>query len=350
MEKLQFLNKTYGAPNTTEAITQYTDVEILPPALHWLLNSLMTFITILGLIGNGLVCYFFAKRNIRMTPFNMLLLNLSLSDLLADIFAYPHIFVDLKALRKYPEATRDFLCALTIGVTPFAIVTYVSVLTLMYISVTRYVYIKYPLKAQWFKSKPKTAGFIVLAWLFSIAFIFPNTLAFNYDPKYAICERIWPKDGNGYVWTAAGFLLGFLLPMVTMILSLVATIRHFRNRAVIKSSKDARRRGAIILLGSLILAFFVFWGPCFIYLILSFTVQSIWPEGVEGDYTRMRYIRVFFLIALINSVADPFIYGYRNPEFNKCFRTFFAKICFRLCNNYTVRRQDSAREMSSTSF
>ena len=344
------MNVTYhlnNTQNTTEVTTmtattnkkvEFVDVEILPRGVHWFLNSLMVLATLLGFLGNGLVCHFFAKKSIRLKPFNMLLLNLSIADLLADFFAYPQIFVELTMLRQFSARTADILCAFTIGITPFAMVTYVSVFTLTYISVNRYVFIKYPLKTSWFKSKRNTAWFIVAAWIFAIGFVFPNAIAFKYDAKYAVCYRVWPENFNGFVWTVIGLFFGLILPNITMLLAFIATMRHFRKKTMVTNedaSVLARKRGAIILLGFLILAFFVCWGPSFVYLTLSLAVESIWPPGVDGEYVRMRIIRVVFLVALTNSVADPFIYAYKNPEFRKCFTAF--------CQRFKPKRQKAER-------
>ena len=308
--------------------TQFVDVEILPNGVHWLLNSLMVIATLLGFIGNGLVCHFFVTKRICQKPFNILLLNLSIADILADIFAYPQIFVDLTMLRQFSSQTADVLCAFTIGITPFAMVTYVSVFTLTYISLNRYVFVRYPMRTRWFKSMRNTTFFIGATWMFSIGYMIPNAFAFQYDAQYAVCYRVWPDNFNGFVWTIIGLFLGLVLPITTMILAFVATMRHFRKKTMLTNedaSVLAKKRGAVVLLGFLILAFFICWGPSFIYLTLSLTVKSIWPPGVDGEYVRMRIIRVVFLIALTNSVADPFIYAYRNPEFRKCFTAFFER-------------------------
>eukprot|EP00794_Sanderia_malayensis_P008954 gene8953-9908_t len=318
------------ALNTTVNATgrAYVDVEIYPVGLHWFLNSLMIVVTICGMIGNGLVCYYFATKKVRLTAFNMLLLNLSLADLLADVFAYPQIFADLKMFRSFSDQTANIMCAFTIGITPFATVTYVSVITLSYISLNRYVSIKFPHKTKWFKSRRNTAWIIVLTWIFSITFVAPNAISFDYDPMYAICYRVWPSGFNGLVWLGIGILVGVIMPIMTMFVTFIATMRHFNKKTLISNEERAvlkRKKEAVILLGFLIVAILVCWSPSFIYLILSFAATSMWPQGKEGQYVRMKVIRVVFLIALTNSIADPFIYAYRNPAFNKCFRATLAR-------------------------
>ena len=143
-------------PNSS-AVQQHRE-EIFSPGVEWFVKSLMVILSLLGIIGNGFMCYFFTKKKIRRTSFNMLLLNLSIADLLVDVFAYPLYFIDLRVLRGCPKGIADVLCSFppsTIG-----IVSGVSILILTYISINRFVYVRYPLKTAWFKSRKNNMLYI----------------------------------------------------------------------------------------------------------------------------------------------------------------------------------------------
>eukprot|EP00112_Aurelia_sp_Birch-Aquarium-sp1_P002174 Seg1234.6 transcript_id=Seg1234.6/GoldUCD/mRNA.D3Y31 product="Neuropeptide FF receptor 2" protein_id=Seg1234.6/GoldUCD/D3Y31 len=317
------LQTTLASSSTTAASNH--NVEIYPPGLTWFLNSLMVVVSLLGLAGNILVCHFFIKKKIQSTSFNILLLNLSIADLLAVVFAYPTIFVDLKMLRGFSQSTANISCAFTIGVTPFGIVTSVSVLTLAYISLNRFVFVRFPLKTAWFKSRKVTGYTLLVIWIASIAYVIPNIFAFHFDEEYAVCYREWPEIINSTLWSLSGTVFGLIAPIAIMLLTFFSTLRKFKTMTVASSQHEAmkKKRRAVRLLGFLMLAFFISWGPPSIYLLLSLKFESIWPAGVEGEYARMRVIRVMFLIALTNPLADPVLYGYFNLEFQKCFKDVF---------------------------
>ena len=319
-----FLQTTLASSNTTAAT--YHNVEIYPSGLNWFLNSLMVLVSLLGLAGNLLVCHFFIKKKIQDTSFNILLLNLSIADLLADVFAYPTIFVDLKMLRGFSQSTANILCAFTIGITPFGIVTSVSVLTLTYISLNRFVLVRFPLKSAWFKSRKVTGYTLLVIWIASVSYVIPNIFAFRFDAEYAVCYREWPEIINSTLWSLSGTVLGLIVPIAIMLLTFFSTLRKFKTMTVASSQHEAmkKKRRAVRLLGFLMLAFSICWGPSSIYLLLSLKFESIWPAGVEGQYVRMRVIRVMFLTALTNSLADPVLYGYLNLEFQKCFKEVFT--------------------------
>ena len=321
--------QSFDNSSLTRNDTIYHDVDVMPAGLHWFLNSLMVLTTLCGLGGNGLVCYFFYKRKVKLTSFNILLLNLSIADMLGDIFAYPHIFVDLKVLRNVSQSHANMLCAVTIGITPFGIVTAVTILTIAYIAVNRLVSVRFPFKTAFFKSRKYTAWVLLIIWLWSIAYVIPNGFAFRYDYQYAFCYREWPEDINGTAWGIVGLFL-IAAPVIIMFASFFATLHKFK---LINASGSAdqretmeKKKRAVKLLGYLILAYFICWGPSTLYLLFSILVPEAWPEGVEGEYARMRAIRATFLITLTNTMLDPIIYGYHNLEFQKCFKEVFNKV------------------------
>lgn len=260
----------------------------------------------------------------------MLLLNLSVADLLSAIVAYPQIIVELKMLRGLPQARANILCALTIGATPFGIVIATSIFTLAFISLNRFIYVCYPTKTSFIRSTKLTFWVIVAFWLTSLGYNIPNVFALHFDEKYAVCHRQWPEEINGTAWTVTGSLIGFIIPLSVLFLTFFATIRKFRTMPTPNSSSQQesmnRKKRAVKLLGFLILAFVTCFLPGTVYLVLSVSVKSIWPEGAWGQYARMKWIRVTFMISLTNSVADPVIYAYHNREFKKCFKEVFANI------------------------
>ena len=292
---------------TVTAVPTTIDIEYFSPAIMITLKTLMVTVTVIGLTGNGLVCYFFATKRVQSTPFNLLLLNLSIADIMADIFTYLQIFVgfDLKLLRNLRKSVADFACAFTIGVVPFSIACIVSIFTLTFISINRYVFVKYPLKTAWFKKKRNTVAFIILSWLFATAVMIPNIFSFDFDVKFAVCYRKTTTGLNQLAYGAISFLLFFLIPMVVMIVTFIVTARRLWNSSVPTSGQRSgqesdqnkglqKKRDAVKLLGMLILLFYACWFPTFVYLVLS--TANFFPDGIEGERIRMKIIPCIFLV------------------------------------------------------
>lgn len=309
-------------PNSTN-VQQHKE-EIFSPGVEWFVKSLMVTISLLGIIGNGFMCYFFAKKRIRRTSFNMLLLNLSIADLLVDVFAYPLYFVDLKALRGYPTVTANVLCSFPPSTSGVAFA--VSILTLTYISINRFVYVRYPLKTAWFKSRKTTCCTLLMIWAVSIGYIMPYALAFQFDAKIAFCKREWPKDINVNLWMATILVAGLIVPLFVMLITFVSTLRRLKTMTIEQRETMKKKKRAVRLLGFLTLAFAICSGPTLICLPLSVRFKSFWGTGVKGEYQKLRVMPILFLLNLANTVADPVLYGYLNHEFQKCFKEVLADI------------------------
>ena len=299
--------------------------DILPPTTHITLNVLCVVITALGLISNSLVVYLFISGKVKSNAFNLLLLNLSIADIIAGISAYPYVFVNLIQLRDYSSKTANLICAFTHGMTPFIVASAVSILTLCFISINRYMLIRYPLRSYWIKNKRNIIVFIIVVWPLCIALLSPNVISFQYYPRSAICYRRWPKEFNGKLFSAVISFIGYMLPIIVMMITFCAAGCKLWDKnlgasdSVISEASLKRKRKAFILLGYLILAFFACWGPFFGYLVLSRSTKAIFPDGERGECMRMRVVRFVFLIAVCNTFADPLVYGFRGEEFRKGF-------------------------------
>ena len=323
-----FLQNTL-IPNSTSM--QFHNEDIYPVGLDWFLKSLMLLITLLEIIGNGLVCYFFVKKKIRRSSFNMLLLNLSVADLLQDIFAYPTIFVGLTMLRGYSQKTVNVLCSLTASPSSVGALLSVSILTITYISLNRFVSVRFPLKDACFKSRKATLFVLLAIWVISIGFIVPSFFSMRYDGSFAVCHREWPREINDALWSTSILIVGLIVPVTTMLLTFFSTVHRFKTMTIAPSQQEIlmKKKRAVKLLGFLILAFFICWGPYCVYLLLSFRVESLWPAGPKGHYLKIRIMRCVFLLLLTNTVADPLLYGYCNLEFQQSFKEIFTGIRLR---------------------
>ena len=330
-------------PNSS-AVQQHGE-EIFSAGVEWFVKSLMVILSLLGIIGNGFMCYFFAKKRIRRTSFNMLLLNLSIADLLVDVFAYPLYFVDLKVLRGYHTGIANVLCSFPPSTSGVAFA--VSILTLTYISINRFVYVRYPLKTAWFKSRKTTFCTLLMIWAVSIGYIMPYALAFQFDAKIAFCKREWPRDINVSLWMATILVAGLIMPLSVMFITFVSTMRRFRTMSIEQRETMGKKKRAVRLLGFLVLAFAICSGPTLICLPLSVRFKSFWGTGVKGEYMKLRVMPILFLLNLVNTVADPVLYGYLNHEFQKCFKEVLVDIKSRLGIRGTPEGKDTARPLNS---
>ena len=305
------------------------NADSFPPAIEYLLITIYVIVVLVGIFGNGLVCYLFASKKVKRKPFNVLLLNLSIADLLADLFVIPYISVNLKLLRHLSSKYANLACAFTIGLTPFWVVTCSSLLSLCFISLTRYLQVKRPVAYTRVTSRRGIAIFIVMSYIIGLGSLAPNLFSFKYEPETGVCHRAWPKGFHGVAYSAATAAVAVVLPTVSMVFTFVSTTRTLWKLSVNEDNDDGSlrqpllastvesRKNAIKLLGGLIIVFIVCWCPFFIYWVLSRAVPPMFSKGVEGDYTRMKVIRLCILAAVCNTIADPLLYVLRIEEFRR---------------------------------
>lgn len=327
----------------------YEDEELLPIALEYCLQILYTIVATLGLISNGGIIYLFVTKAIKMAPFKLLLLNLSVADMLCALSLWPYIFIDLKSLRGMHWKKANMVCAIVMGNMTYWIGVVVSTFTLTLISISRYLFVCHPLRATNFNKMRVSVVIVCLVWPTAIAIGVPALVSFAYDPKYAVCNRKWAKSINGVVYSATTSFLGFVFPVGILCFTLLATRKYFWRRTfgtVLRSPGEVRRhRKTAKFMAALIAAFFISWGPFFFYWLLSRSVKTIFPKGAKGEYARMKVLRFVILISLCNTVADPFIYGLRgDPEFKRIFRKIMDCICCR-----QRQERDFSVTMTSTS-
>ena len=314
-------NTTFS-PTTQEILL---DASLFPPGVHYTIVTLYVLVTCFGICANCMVLYLFASKKIKFTSFNLLLLNLSVADLLADIFSYPYIFagIDLSPLRNLSSKMADVSCAFTIGLTPFWTVTTVSLFTLTFISLTRCLKIRYPMRCEWITTRRCTIIYIVFAWIAGIGLPSPNFFSFKFVRKTAVCDRSYPEGFHSGIYRIGIALISFAIPITLMLsafllvaFSLWKKSKILGETTPLPDSSLAKRRNAVKLLGALIIVFFICWSPFFTYFLLSGIITS----KFRGKNLANKIICGTILFALCNSAADPVVYALKGDEFRKAFQ------------------------------
>ena len=349
---MMLLNQSHIGLTTApfENVTASTPLnkDLLPIWIDITMKVLYVVVAGLGVLGNGLVFYLFGSKRVKMTPFNVLLLNLSISDTLGDMSLWPYVFIDLRSLRGLSQSAANSMCVVIMGHMTYWLAASAALLTLCVVSISRYFFIRYPMKAQCFKKRHALYIVILFIWPISTAVVMPHFFSFYYNAQFSICERRWPDGINGRVYSGITALLAYILPVCILIFTFIATRQRLwltKSTNLIRSPSSIRRRkAASMLLAALILAFFACWGPFFIYWALSRTIRSIFPEGPEGEYIRMRIIVFVVFVSLCNTVADPIIYGLRGGDFRKSLRKLKNDI---LHPSQQQRQRASSRTRSS---
>ena len=157
--------------------------EVSPLLGPWFLYPVATgyiLIAAVAVIGNLLVCFaILANKKLRSKPTNLFLLSLAVSDFLTSVIAMPFDIESLILQGGWKHGAVMCLAFLT----AYLITVPTSILTLLTISVDRYLNLRDPLRhfrRTQFMTKRKALILIVLIWLYCIIFAFLPVLGWPF--------------------------------------------------------------------------------------------------------------------------------------------------------------------------
>jgi hypothetical protein len=264
-EKKLFMNRSSLMLNFTLADSSLVDVGWPPSSFHIPLLVILLAESLLGIVGNSLVIVVIScigKSNVPHRPHNCFIVNLALSDLVLCLFTMPlNTYRSLVIYMKFPPA----FCKLADSFP--AINVCVSSLTIVAISIYRYLAVCYPHK----KIIGTLLTFVIMIgiWLLAIGAASPLfiyslssrayddvlieamaklTCASSSDGaacqqrqsrtyrQLHVCHESWPKHGNWrLLYTIVMFLLQFILPISIICLTYYQIMIKLRERTNTKT-------------------------------------------------------------------------------------------------------------------
>jgi hypothetical protein len=263
---------------------------------------------------------------------NLLLLNLAISDLLLLTVCVPFVTY------HYAADTWDiaeFFCKLwqfVLGVT-----IYVTMYTLVAISVVRFLTIVYAHKSRNVCTNRNTTFLILSIW--SVMLVANIPLLFCYKVKqYGINYKYCSVD-NGRTVSMTFFTFTYAVPLTlisTFYLLLMrflhtnrkrSSLRH-SNRSVMSEKRGKERTAfASRILLVVVAVFALCWLPLHVHLI--------WANF--GSQPRSRGYQIYRVmchcLAYANSCMNPVIYNYVSKDFRQRFRSIWTT-----CGNVMLRR------------
>ena len=275
------------------------------------------FLIIMSGIGNPLVvCAIYRFRSLR-TISNLIILNLSITDLLFSLITVP---VTIFMLAEDKSTNSSGLCVFA-GVTAELLCT-VSIYTLVFISFERFLATNYPMKHRSFFTKEVVKIGILVIWVFvtiqcGVVFL---TTRYVYIEEFYHCILDF---GNSKEAPLMVFHLAYLLPLLiliccnVLIVKAVLKSRRFASEHSAASQRNnvgfCKEHQASLLTITIIVVFLILWTPyCIAASSLAFEIFSLPKEFMFAS----------LLLAMASASVNPLIYG----VMNKNFRTAFKKI------------------------
>ncbi|XP_033834505.1 pinopsin-like [Periophthalmus magnuspinnatus] len=286
---------------------------------HTAVAVVLGFIFVLGFLGNFVALLVFSRYPVLRTPVNLLLINISASDMLVCIFGTPMSFA---ASVRGRWLTGSYGCR-WYGFSN-ALFGIVSLISLSLLSFERYSAVVHSVPSD--SSQFGRARFAVSAsWLYSLAWTLPPLLGWSsYGPEGpgTTCSVQWDRQSpTARSYVSCLFTFCLLLPLLLMLFCYGRIIMAVRTvtKQVPRLSQSAaeRREGRVLLMVvSMVTSYLVCWLPYGV-------VAMLFSFGRPGAVPPVASL-VPSLLAKTSTVLNPVIYVLLNKQFSRCFRHMFS--------------------------
>ncbi|XP_074659292.1 uncharacterized protein LOC141912027 isoform X2 [Tubulanus polymorphus] len=301
------------------------------------LEMTMIFAWILAFFGNLLVIAVVVRHEGMRTRTNIFIANLAIADFLVSVLNMPFSFVTVITRRW---VFGSVMCQIN----GFAMLFFfcVSVHTLMYISVHKYVTITHPFSERHKMTYAKVGVMIAATYVISGILCVLTNFVLNhvlYKRNTSQCGPAYPNNPQTYVHTAIISAFTYIIPLIIMIVAYIRIfieIRAYSKRLTVHSNMDrhcilTRQKRATVTLVIVMCVFLLCWTPYFFYANYSTALVS------RGKKVPPFLNPICYWFGYINSACNPIIYGLRSPSFREGYKRIF---CF--SKKIVISTDDSA--------
>ena len=284
-------------------------------------RAVIALIGIAAILSNALVLWIFYRRRKKSvrTVFDMLIINLAVSDLISGIFIFFSRFV------FQPQIPENYTCAMAYCYLLWgSFIVFgcgiVSIYSCLVLTIERWLAIVKP--NFYGRVEPRHAKCtIAVIWIWS--FLIDSTLFFsvNANVDSRSCNWVDPKMGRVF-FAFIEISMSSVLPFSLIIILHAHIFYKVRKmKKLLKNKKHFKKRLTNIALAASV-ALIVGWLPTKISYMLRYT--SVGAKHLDGTV----YL-VFVTLSLSNGFINPFLYGIYSWKFRDEYKEVLSDI---MCN------------------
>ncbi|XP_042349516.1 teleost multiple tissue opsin 3a [Plectropomus leopardus] len=306
---------------------------------HTVVAVCLGFILVAGILNNFFALLIFAKFRCLWTPINVILLNISLSDILVCVFGTPFSFaaslhgrwlIGEHGCKWYGFANSLFGIVSLVSLSVLSYERYTAVLCSSQVDISDF-------RKAWLC----VAG----SWLYSLFWTLPPFLGWSsYGPEGpgTTCSVQWHlRSATSISYVLCLFIFCLLLPLLLMVYSYSRILMVIRRVGKINLLSAQRREQHILMMVlSMVSCYMVCWMP---YGIMALVATF----GSSGVVTPIASV-VPSILAKFSTVVNPVIYMFFNNQFYGCFVAFMK--CTREPHSVQGDPQTAQRKHTSGLF
>ncbi|XP_069800591.1 P2Y purinoceptor 8 [Dendropsophus ebraccatus] len=302
----------YSLPNETNPDNETLDMlqnEIIMVALPVVYSC----VTIISIPGNLISLWILIRHSKPITSSVILMINLSITDLaLAMLLPFQ---IHYHTNRNNWIFGKELCNVVTIM---FYVNMYGTILTIMLISLERYLGIVHPMRSSVWRRKRYAIGAVLMIWLLLLAALYPmESTDLMYEVKslnITTCFDVlkWSMLPNIISWAAfiiGLFLFFFLIPFVITVVCYARIIRKLIQTSNRHGMGHGRR--SINLAIFVLVVFITCFAPNNFILLLHTIVRLFYNKSYYHAY------KLTLTLSCLSSCVDPFLYYFACKDFRK---------------------------------
>ncbi|XP_070782464.1 B2 bradykinin receptor-like [Enoplosus armatus] len=320
------------AVNASDWLAPTVDPELDPCGNYteaWLwLSSLqpayLGLISVVGLVGNGLVLCVFCLQRKPCTVADVYLGNLAAADLVM-MSCLP--FWAVTIARGYQWDFGEVLCKL---INMAISMNYIcSALFLMLVSVDRYLALVKPMspsrlrRAAW--AKRICMGIWSLGFLFTLPSLLFRRVLYVEDPNVDACILAYPHPVWRLHHNITGNVLGFLIPVLVMAYCTRHIVTALKNQGTRGLPGVRAERKATYLVLAVLAVFLFCWTPHQVMRLLDTLDYFQLTPGCLWGHVLDIGIQLSTYLAYSNSAVNPFLFVIVGKHFRRRAKEVFGK-------------------------
>ncbi|XP_074493916.1 opsin 4xb [Sebastes fasciatus] len=324
----------------------------VPDHAHYIVALFVFVIGTLGITGNALVMFaFYSNKKLRNLP-NYFIMNLAISDFLMAFTQSPIFFINC----LYKEWVFGEMgcklyafCGALFGIT--------SMITLLAISIDRYLVITKPLQSVHWGSKRRTSLAILMVWLYSLAWSLAPLIGWSsYIPEGLMTSCTWDYvtytlANRSYTMMLCCFV--FFIPLgiifycyLFMFLAVRTTGREVERlgtqvrKSTLIKQKSMRSEWKLAKIAFVVIVVYVLsWSPYACVTLISWAGHA----DILSPYSKA----VPAIIAKASAIYNPFIYAIIHNKYRMTLAEKFPCLWFL---SPTPRKECISSSISESSY
>lgn len=314
------------------SVHTYTGLYNSPSAFNVTLVVLYVIIVLVGLTGNSLVVAIVCKTRTMFTTTNILLANVAVADIVSLLWCPIPLIVGLCSVEISVE-TAQYICKIFTSYSVTCLTVSVTYQSLVVLAVERYHAIVKPFSNTLVLTNHRMLYVIAAIWILAIIYSLPGFIFSEYDEQLGRCLDPWTLEKAGtlkwfMVMTLVGsiFYSSCLFYCYFQILKGILvnkTVFSAEVAATTRQSNMKEKRKLALISFTVTVAYHLCFLPFFVFeLYIAFQSHNKILENYEELF---KVYRVVGFIMYVNSMLNPFFYGFQSSNYRNNFKRLFIK-------------------------